>query len=423
MTTISKGSTIDLHVIVAPERNPGIEPSGGYEQMAKRRFQAPTPKKRGQWWTLLVWQDVFVDGKPKRQRVRVKLAPSTTTVREVLKISAEYLRPVNQGLITIGSAAKFSDYCSTTYMTTVLPLMAKSTQGRTKGVIANYLQPAFGNLCLRDLTPLTLQRYFTGLVDSELSYESKDKIRDVLSSILVSAKKYGLLVTNPAEGLRLPRDKKGRRSKPYIDPLRFAALLELLPEPYQSMVFVAVYTGLRVSELAALRWKNVHVDSITIDERFSRGDWGAPKSESSNATIAVNRAVIERLHRLKTLKVDVRAGCAVRTYTIVKASGPDDLVFQSVRTGAPMRDNNILSRFIKPAGVALAMPWVNWRCLRTSHATWLKLAGADIKDAQAQMRHSRATTTLDIYQQFVPESQRKVVDKLTGLGHSAPVVN
>jgi len=55
------------------------------------------------------------------------------------------------------------------------------------------------------------------------------------------------------------------------------------------------------------------------------------------------------------------------------------------------------------------------RCLRTSHATWLKMAGADVKDAQAQMRHSRASTTLDIYQQFTPESQRRPVDRLTSL--------
>jgi len=47
-----------------------------------------------------------------------------------------------------------------------------------------------------------------------------------------------------------------------------------------------------------------------------------------------------------------------------------------------------------------------------SYATWLKLQGADVKDAQALMRHSRASTTLDYYQQFVPESQRKVVDRL-----------
>ena len=86
-----------------------------------------------------------------------------------------------------------------------------------------------------------------------------------------------------------------------------------------------------------------------------------------------------------------------------------------MRDGQPLRDNNILSRFIKPAARAIGLPWVNWRSLRTSHATWLKMVGADVKDAQAQMRHSRASTTLDIYQQFVPESQQRVVEKLSTL--------
>ena len=49
----------------------------------------------------------------------------------------------------------------------------------------------------------------------------------------------------------------------------------------------------------------------------------------------------------------------------------------------PMRDNNILTRFIKPAARKLGLDFVNWRCLRTSHATWLKMVGADVKDAQA----------------------------------------
>ena len=80
-----------------------------------------------------------------------------------------------------------------------------------------------------------------------------------------------------------------------------------------------------------------------------------------------------------------------------------------------MRDNNILTRHIKPAGRKMGLDFVNWRCLRTSHATWLKMVGADVKDAQAQMRHSRASTTLDIYQQFVPESQMRAVGKLSSL--------
>jgi hypothetical protein len=43
---------------------------------------------------------------------------------------------------------------------------------------------------------------------------------------------------------------------------------------------------------------------------------------------------------------------AIRKYRLVKKSGPNDLVFQSVKDGKPMRDNNILTRFIKPAAQA-----------------------------------------------------------------------
>ena len=128
------------------------------------------------------------------------------------------------------------------------------------------------------------------------------------------------------------------------------------------MIFVAIYTGLRVSELAGLRWNDLGDNTITIDERYCRGDWGAPKSESSNATIPVKECVIERIHRLKLLTVHVKAGRAVRKYKVVKADGPNDLIFQSVRDGKPLRDNNILVRFIKPAGRGLGLDWVNWRC-------------------------------------------------------------
>jgi integrase len=265
---------------------------------------------------------------------------------------------------------------------------------------------------------LTLQTYFSKLTASTtnqpLSHESRDKIRDVLSSALRFAVQHDLLVRNPAESLRIPPDKRGKkRNKPYLTPQQFDLLVELIPEPYASMVHVAIYTGLRVSELAGLRWNDIGTSSITIDERFCRGDWGAPKSEASNATIGVNSCVIDRIHRLKGLTVEVKAGNAIRKYKVVKSDGPDDLVFQGVQFGGPLRDNNILVRFIKPAARSMELPWVNWRSLRTSHATWLKIAGADVKDAQAQMRHSRSSTTLDIYQQFVPESQQRAVDRLS----------
>ena len=44
---------------------------------------------------------------------------------------------------------------------------------------------------------------------------------------------------------------------------------------------------------------------------------------------------------------------------MVKSDGPNDLVFQSVKDGKPMRDNNILTRFIKPAARELGIGFVN----------------------------------------------------------------
>jgi integrase len=188
------------------------------------------------------------------------------------------------------------------------------------------------------------------------------------------------------------------------------------------MVYVAVFTALRVSELIGLRWRNVHADSITVEARCCRGDWDEPKSAASRGTIPVDEHVLERIHRLKTLVVEVRAGRGTRRYRAVKSAGPDDLVFQSVAEGAPMRDNNILVRHIKPAAGELGIGWVNWQVLRRSCATWLQQAGVDVKDAQGLLRHSRASTTQDIYQQLVPESQRQAVRKLTAYFRRSEVV-
>ena len=80
-----------------------------------------------------------------------------------------------------------------------------------------------------------------------------------------------------------------------------------------------------------------------------------------------------------------------------------------------MRDNAILSRFIKPAARKLGLPFVNWKCLRTSRATWLVQAGANPKDVQGLMRHSRISTTMDIYAQMVADSQRQAIAKVTAM--------
>jgi integrase len=406
------------HAIVSIKANPFAPSTGDYDAMARKRFQAPKPRKEGRWWVLYYWEDVFKGKERSRHKKRQKLAPTSTPEREVKKIAAEFLRPMNQGLQSIGAATGFEEYVDSAYIPVVLPQMARSTQLRSLSVIKIHLRPHFGGMSFREITSLTVDRYFTSLGTSRLQHESIDKVRDVLSAIMGSAIRHQLLLKNPVEGVRLPHPKRGKRMKPWISPEQFSLLLAMMQEPYATIVFTAMYTGLRPSELAGLRWRNVHEDAITIDERYCQGEWGSPKSEASNATIPVNAAVIERIQALKSMVVSVKAGYGTRRYAVVKSSGPEDLVFQAVSNGAPIRKDNILTRHIKPAARALGIEFVNWQVLRRSFATHLKRTGADVKDAQGLMRHSRASTTLDVYQQFIPESQRKVADRLIPKAHA-----
>jgi integrase len=385
--------------------------------MARRRFQSPKPFKEGQFWWLLIW-DSSATGSRKRQRI--KLARADMPAQEVKKIAEEKLRPMNQGLALTGSAALLSEFMTDTYTPTYLPLLSSSTQDSYRGVISKHLQPKFGRMCLRDLTRQALQQHFSGMA-GKVPYPTISKIRDVLSSILRSAVDVEYLNKNPMEGLRLPLDKRARQPKPTITPEQFHNLVQIVPEPYATMIFVAVWTGLRVSELIGLKWRCIHADSITVEERYCRGDWSVPKTEASAATIGVDPEVIARLLRLTTLTVEVRAGRAVRKHKLVKSGGPDDLVFQSVQNGRPMNDQNILKRHLQPAARKLGLSFVNWRCLRTSHATWLVQAGADPKSVQGQMRHSRISTTMDIYAQIVPTSQRRALDQLSVFANNGTV--
>lgn len=79
-----------------------------------------------------------------------------------------------------------------------------------------------------------------------------------------------------------------------------------------------------------------------------------------------------------------------------------------------MSDGSILKGYIKPAASRLGIK-VNGRSLRTSRATWMVQAGADPKSV---LRHSRISTTMDIYAQFaqfVPEGQKQAVKQLLAI--------
>jgi len=281
------------------------------------------------------------------------------------------------------------------------------------------------------MTTLNLQRYFSELGESSLGGDTVLKIKEVLSSVLGSAVGYELLTRNPMLNVLIPRIKvvNKKKKKPHLTPEEFDQLVNLVDEPYATMIYVAVHTGLRVSELVGLKWDDVHAqegaEGLTVDERYCRGDWSITKTVASSTTIPVDRSVVDRILRLKNLEVEVNWGGkgARKRIRVVRKDGPKELVFQSLRKGAPMRDGNILRRHLRPAALKLGIDRkkATWRSLRTSCATWMIEAGANPKDTQAQMRHEPLSTTMDIYAQHVPTSQRRAVTKTMEMVRSRQV--
>lgn len=300
----------------------------------------------------------------------------------------------------------------------MLPLLASTTRASHEATLRKYLIPVFGDTALRDISTLMLQTYFSGLGSSPLGGHTILKLKEALSSIMGSAMRYDLLSKNPVLAVQMPRAKviNKTRKKPHLTPEEFEQLLQLVSEPYATMIYIAVFSGLRISELIGLKWNDVHCNSLTVDERYCRGDWSKTKTSASAATVGVPDSVIVRIQRLKTLEVEINwGGKGAKEANQVSSLG------RSARSRLPIhahRRSDAGREHLTPApapGGAQARhrsKKATWRSLRTSCATWMVEAGANPKDVQGQMRHSRLATTLDIYAQHVPQSQERAVAKM-----------
>jgi integrase len=149
----------------------------------------------------------------------------------------------------------------------------------------------------------------------------------------------------------------------------------------------------------ALNWANIDLDAgiIRVTRAYYRGSMGTPKTKSSRRSVPVPEELRLVLSKLR-----------------LKAANPEELAFPTCK-GTPFNDSNLLHRDLKPAGRKLGMPWLNWHTLRRTHATLFQVAGGSLRDAQAQLGHSKMSTTLEVYTLPIPAQQRTVVEKLAGL--------
>ena len=368
--------------------------------MARRRFQKGSLRKRGSRdpvWELLWREDVLRDDGQleRRQCSKILGLVRELTRRQANRLAEEHLRPLNTGALQPQHAITLRTFVETLFVPNAFPSLKLSTRKRYSRTLNNHLLPAFGERRLCEIGTLDLQRFVLQKMESGLGWESADHLRNLMSKIFATAKRWQHFAgENPATAVELP-EKKPVRPKEVLLPEYCRSLLSLLGEPVHTMVHLALLTGLRVGEILGLRWQDVDFSAnvIRVQQACYRGQIGSPKTKGSKRTLPLPESLREALLRLQR-------------------DAGEGLVFHTL-TGKPYNDTNLLHRFLKPAGRRIGTPWLSWHTLRRTHCTLFQQSGGSLREAQAQMGHTKLSTTLEIYTIPLPTQQRAAVEKLS----------
>jgi integrase len=155
-----------------------------------------------------------------------------------------------------------------------------STSRSYRSNIKNYLKPRWGDYLLDHIRPMAVEEWLKKL---SMAPKSKTHIRSVMHVMFECATRWELFTErrNPIALVRVKGGSK-RRQRPMILTVdQFETVVELLKEPYRTMVYIAQCLGLRVSEIAALRWDDFDFDKsqLLVQRSFVDGRTDEVKTE------------------------------------------------------------------------------------------------------------------------------------------------
>jgi integrase len=136
--------------------------------------------------------------------------------------------------------------------------------------IKNYLKPRWGSYLLDHIRPMAVEDWLKKL---PMAPKSKAHIRSVMHLMFECATRWELFTEkrNPIALVRVKGGSKRRQRPTTLTVDQFETIVALLKEPYRTMVYIAQCLGLRVSEIAALRWDDF--DFERISSSFSAASW------------------------------------------------------------------------------------------------------------------------------------------------------
>jgi integrase len=156
-----------------------------------------------------------------------------------------------------------------------------STLSDNRSVVNAHINPTFGSRRPEKITVEQIEDWRDELVEERgLSRRTANKALTVLGAILERGRKHGLVINAAREVAKL-RDRYDPNQYDFFTPEEVEQLVEAAASEQDGTIYlVAAFTGLRMGELIALRWRDVDFDgeSLHVYGSYSLGTLTAPKS-------------------------------------------------------------------------------------------------------------------------------------------------
>ena len=258
-----------------------------------------------------------------------------------------------------------------------------------------YLEPTLAPLLLAEVRRADVQRLVDRMHADGLSGSTIRNKLDPLRVVYRRALEDEKVIRNPTSHLRLPQNTaKARR---VVDLELAEQLLDALPDGQRALWVVALYGGLRVGELRALRWDHVDFDAGVI--RVGHG-WDDAEGAQDTKTAAGVRAV----------PIAGRVRSELVRHKLATGRSDADLVFGRTAQDAFVRST--IRAHANRAWEAAGLEPLTPHEARHTAASYFAKAGVSVTEAQEALGHADSRTTADIYQHALPGWQQQATAKL-----------
>ena len=255
------------------------------------------------------------------------------------------------------------------------------TARRDKGVLTNHLDPQWEGWKLPAITHIEVQGWVKRMRAAGTGAHAIRHSFNLLSTMLRSAVKNGLITANPCQGVDLPATVE--KLPEWFTQEQLEAICDHLPGSYVAAAQLMAWCGLRWGEAAGLRVGDVHFlrRRLTVIGVMPQrgGVWKEyPKTSKSRREIPVEPQVLELLAPLAAGK------------------GPGELLFLTERPykgeRRPWSGANWRVKWYEAISKAGA-PTYSPHALRHTAASWLVQDGVPLYDVQRLLGHESPQIT------------------------------